>query len=138
MDQLVEFADNNRLLVLALLASWAGVMFYEMKRKATMLSQVSTTDAVRIINKGATIIDVRTDDAYDGGHIVNAKNITLSSIQADQNVYKKKNKLLLTVCENGINSSKAANLLRKAGFENAFSLKGGLRQWRTDNMTLVK
>ncbi|MBD08607.1 MAG: rhodanese-like domain-containing protein [Gammaproteobacteria bacterium] len=138
MDQLVEFADNNRLLVLALLASWAGVMFYEMKLKATTLSQVSTTDAVRIINKGATIIDVRTDDAYDGGHIVNAKNITLSSIQADQNVYKKKNKLLLTVCENGINSSKAANLLRKAGFENAFSLKGGLRQWRTDNMTLVK
>ena len=113
-------------------------MFYEMKLKATTLSQVSTTDAVRIINKGATIIDVRTDDAYDGGHIVNAKNITLSSIQADQNVYKKKNKLLLTVCENGINSSKAANLLRKAGFENAFSLKGGLRQWRTDNMTLVK
>ncbi|MAQ21441.1 MAG: rhodanese-like domain-containing protein, partial [Gammaproteobacteria bacterium] len=87
---------------------------------------------------GASIIDVRTDDAYEGGHIVNAKNITLSSIQADQNVYKKKNKLLLTVCENGINSSKAANLLRKAGFENAFSLKGGLRQWRTDNMTLVK
>ena len=53
-------------------------------------------------------------------------------------LYKKKNKLLLTVCENGINSSKAATLLRKAGFENAFSLKGGLRQWRTDNMTLVK
>jgi rhodanese-related sulfurtransferase len=138
MDQLIEFADNNRLLFLALLASWAGVMFYEMKLKATTLSQVSTTDAVRIINKGAIIIDVRPDGAYEAGHIVNAKNITFSAIQSNQNVNKKKNKLLLTVCENGVSSSKAANLLRKAGFENVFSLKGGLRQWRTDNMTLIK
>ena len=138
MDQLIEFADNNRLLFLALLASWAGVMFYEMKLKATTLSQVSTTDAVRIINKGAIIIDVRPDGAYEAGHIVNAKNITFSAIQSNQNVNKKKNKLLLTVCENGVSSSKAANLLRKAGFENVFSLKGGLKQWRTDNMTLIK
>ena len=138
MDQLIEFADNNRLLFLALLASWAGVMFYEMKLKATTLSQVSTTDAVRIINKGAIIIDVRPDGAYEAGHIVNAKNITFSAIQSNQNVNKKKNKLLLTVCENGVSSSKAANLLRKAGFENVFSLKGGLRQWRTDTMTLIK
>ena len=138
MDQLIEFADNNRLLFLALLASWAGVMFYEMKLKATTLSQVSTTDAVRIINKGAIIIDVRPDGAYEAGHIVNAKNITFSALQSNQNVNKKKNKLLLTVCENGVSSSKAANLLRKAGFENVFSLKGGLRQWRTDNMTLIK
>jgi len=115
-----------------------GVMFYEMKLKATTLSQVSTTDAVRIINKGAIIIDVRPDGAYEAGHIVNAKNITFSAIQSNQNVNKKKNKLLLTVCENGVSSSKAANLLRKAGFENVFSLKGGLRQWRTDNMTLIK
>ena len=138
MDQLVEFADNNRLIFLALLASWAVVMFYEMKLKATTLSQVSTTDAVRMINKGAIIIDVRPDGAYEAGHIVNAKNITLDAIQADQNVNKKKNKLLLTVCENGVSSNKAVNLLRKAGFENVFSLKGGLRQWRTDNMTLAK
>lgn len=138
MDQLVEFADNNRLLFLTLLASWAGVMFYEMKLKATTLAQVSTTDAVRMINKGAIIIDVRPDGEYEAGHIVNAKNITLGAIQADQNVNKKKNRLLLTVCENGISSNKAVNLLRKAGFENVFSLKGGLRQWRTDNMTLIK
>lgn len=138
MDQLVEFANNNSLLVLALLASWAAVMFYEFRLKAATVSQVSAADAVRIINKGALIIDVRPSSAYEAGHIVNAKNITMEAIEADQNVHKKKNKPLLTVCENGMTSGKAANLLRKAGFESVFSLKGGLRQWRSENLPLVK
>ena len=138
MDQLVEFADNNRLLVLALLISWAAVMFYEFRLKAATVSQVSASDAVRIINKGAMIIDVRSSDAYETGHIVNAKNIALDAIEADQDIHKKKNKPLLTVCENGMSSGKAANLLRKAGYESVFSLKGGLKQWRTDNLPLVK
>ncbi|MBH97523.1 MAG: rhodanese-like domain-containing protein [Rhodospirillaceae bacterium] len=138
MDRLVEFADNNSLLVVALLVSWVGVIFYEIKRKATLITQVSTTDAVRLINNGAIIIDVRPIDHYQEGHIVNSKNIALDNIQRDKNIPKKKNKPLLTVCENGINSGKAANLLRQAGFESVFSLKGGLKQWRTDSMTLVK
>jgi len=138
MDQLVEFADNNKLLVLALLTSWAAVMFYEIRLKAATVSQISATDAVRVINKGAMVIDVRPDSAFETGHIVNARNITLEAIEADQNVHKKKTKPLLTVCENGVSSGKAANLLRKAGFESVFSLKGGLKQWRSEKLPLVK
>ena len=114
MEQLVEFAGNNPLYVAALLASWAAVMFYELKLKAATVSQVSAADAVRVINKGAMIVDVRSSDAYEAGHIVNARNITLEDIEANQNIQKKKDKPLLTVCENGITSCKAANLLRNA------------------------
>jgi len=140
MDQLVDFADNNKLLALGLLASWAAVMFYELRLKATTISQVSPADAVRVINKGAMIIDVRSVNAYESGRIVNAQNITLEALEAGQGVHKNKNKnkLLLAVCENGMTSGKAANLLRKAGFENVFSLKGGLRQWRSENLPLIK
>ena len=138
MDQLVDFADNNKLLALGLLASWAAVMFYELRLKATTISQVSPADAVRVINKGAMIIDVRSVDAYASGRIVNAQNITLEALETGQGVHKNKNKLLLAVCENGMTSGKAANLLRKAGFENVFSLKGGLRQWRSENLPLIK
>jgi rhodanese-related sulfurtransferase len=138
MDQLVDFADNNKLLALGLLASWAAVMFYELRLKATTISQVSPADAVRVINKGAMIIDVRSIDAYESGRIVNARNITLEALETGQGVHKNKNKFLLAVCENGMTSGKAANVLRKAGFENVFSLKGGLKQWRSENLPLVK
>jgi rhodanese-related sulfurtransferase len=45
---------------------------------------------------------------------------------------------VLTVCDNGTAASRAANALRKAGFESVFSLKGGLGAWRADNLPVVK
>ena len=138
MARLAEFAQNNLFLVLALLATWSAVMFYEIRLKAHGLSQVSAADALRIINKGAMIVDVRTAEAFGSGHIVNARNIAFNSLASDRPPLKRKNKVMLTVCENGMDSGKAANALRKAGFENVFSLKGGLKQWRAENLPLVK
>ena len=138
MGRLAEFAQDNLFLVFALLASWSAVMFYEIRLKARGLAQVSTADALRIINKGAMIIDVRPADAFGTGHIVNARNIGLQMIEPGRSPLKKKNRVVLTVCENGTNSGRAANTLRKAGFESVFSLKGGLKQWRADNLPLVK
>ena len=138
MERLAEFAGNNVLLIFALMASWAAVMFYEIRLQSRALSQVSSADALRIINKGAMIVDVRSVDAFGSGHIVNARNIGLEALESDRPPLKRKKKVLLTVCENGASSSRAANALRKAGFESVFSLKGGLQQWRTENLPLVK
>jgi rhodanese-related sulfurtransferase len=139
MGQLAEFAVNHTYLVLGVLASLVGVVFYELRLQSQGASQVSTSDAVRLINKGATVIDVRNAESYGGGHIVNARNVELSAIESDQSIVKKqKNKVLLTVCDNGYQSGKAASLLRKSGHENVFSLKAGLGGWRGDNLPLVK
>ncbi|MCZ0955287.1 MAG: rhodanese-like domain-containing protein, partial [Rhodospirillaceae bacterium] len=99
MARLVEFAQNNLFLVLALLATWSAVMFYEIKLKSRGLFQVSSADALRIINKGAMIIDVRPAEAYGNGHIVNARNIALEALESDRPPLKRKSKVLLTVCE---------------------------------------
>jgi rhodanese-related sulfurtransferase len=139
MAQLAEFAGNHILLVLALLASWVLVMVYELRLKALSLANVSAADSVRLINKGAMVIDVRPAEAYQSGHIVNARNITLAELESSKEIAKKqKSKTLLTVCDDGSSSGKAANTLRNAGFENSFSLKGGLRSWQADNLPLVK
>jgi rhodanese-related sulfurtransferase len=139
MGQFVEFAGKHPLLVAALIASWLAVVFYELRLRAGNLTHVSTADAVRLINKGALVIDVRKPEDYEAGHIVNARNIVLDQIQEDQNsVAKKKDRILLAVCANGGLSGKAASLLRKAGYPNAFSLKGGLSGWRAENLPLVK
>ena len=139
MGQLAEFASNHPLLVLGLLATWAAVMFYELQQKKHGLTQVSAADAVRLINKGALVVDVRQPEAFQTGHIVNARNIALEQLQTDGNTIKKqKSKVLLTVCDNGQNSGRAANLLRKAGYEAVFSLKGGIGGWRAENLPLVQ
>ena len=139
MAQLAEFAGNHVWLVAGLLAAWAAVMFYELKLRSHGATHVTTADAVRLINKGALVIDVRKPEEYVKGHIVNARNVPLERVQQDDSaINKQKSKILLPVCGDGATSGRAAGHLRKAGYENAFSLKGGIAGWRADNLPLVK
>jgi len=139
MAQLVEFAGNHVWLVSGLLAASLAVMFYELKIRSQAATHVSTADAVRLINKGALVVDVRKPEDFSAGHIVNARNVPLERVQQDDDaINKQKNKILLAVCADGTSSGRAAGALRKAGYENAFSLKGGLAGWRADNLPLVK
>jgi len=139
VGQLIEFVSHHPYLVGALLVSFAAVMLYELRLRAGGVTHVSAADAVRLINKGALVIDVRKPAEYEAGHIVNARNIELDKLQQDRDaISKKKDKILLAVCENGGLSGKAASLLRKAGYPNSFSLRGGILGWRADNLPLVK
>ncbi len=139
MAQLAEFSANHLLLVLGLLASWILVMVYELRQKAQALTNVSSADSVRLINKGAMVIDVRSPESYQAGHIVNSRNVAHDALGSDKVITKKqKTKTFLTVCDDGSNSGKAANVLREAGYQNSFSLKGGLKSWQAENLPLVK
>ena len=125
MEQLAEFAGNHVLLTLALIGAFALVVATELRLKTQGLTHVSPGDAVRLINKS--------------GHIANSRNIELASLEADpDSVKKNKSKVLLTVCDTGLTSGKAAAVLRKAGYENSFSLRGGIQAWRAENLPLAK
>lgn len=138
MGQLAEFITNHPWLMLGLVASWIAVMVYEIRLKSRGTTEIGAADAVRLINKGAAVIDVREPAAFAEGHIVGAKNVPLAQIEAGGEVAKKKNKVLITVCDRGITSSKAARVLRAAGYESVFSLRGGLAGWRAENLPVVK
>jgi rhodanese-related sulfurtransferase len=139
MEQLAEFAGNHVLLVLGLIGSFGLVAAYELRQRAHGVTQVSPSDAVKLINKSALVVDVRSPEAFRSGHIVNSRNLTIAEIEKDPEAIKKnKNKVLLTVCDNGMDAGKAANLLRKAGYGNTFSLRGGIKAWQTENLPLAK
>ena len=138
MGQLVEFVGNHPWLVAGLIASALAVIFYELRQRTAGATHVSAADAVRLINKGALVIDVRKPEEFAAGHIVNARNVALERIQQGDEVHKQKSKILLAVCADGASAGRAAGLLRKAGYENAFSIKGGIAGWRADNLPLVK
>lgn len=139
MEQLAEFAGNHTLMVLALLGSFGLVAVYEIRLRASTLTHVSPGDAVKLINKAAVVIDVRDAEAFASGHIVNARNLPLGELLGDPDAVKKnKSKILLTVCDSGLECGKAANALRKAGYESAFSLRGGIKAWRAENLPLTK
>ncbi|MCH7830192.1 MAG: rhodanese-like domain-containing protein [Proteobacteria bacterium] len=138
MDQILEFTGNNTLLVLALLISFFVVVFTEMRRKAGELSNVGPGEAVKLINNNAIVIDLRSVEMFSGGHIANAKNIPSDELNGRMDgLAQDKSKPVLAVCNAGITSAKAAKTLRTAGFENVYSLKGGMTAWAQAGFPVV-
>lgn len=139
MGELIAFATAHPVLASLVAAFLIAVIAYEAMLKGRGLVQVSAGMAVQLINRGAMVIDVRPAEAYALGHIANARNISLEQLNSGGDVVKKKkDKILLTVCDSGASSQRAANHLRKVGYESAFSLQGGLAAWRSENLPLVK
>jgi rhodanese-related sulfurtransferase len=139
MGHIFEFANGHPLLAAAVVVSLLAVIFYELRLKSQGVTNVSTSIAVQMINKGATIVDVRKPEEFSRGHIVNARNVPLTDLEAepDKSLKNSANKVYITVCDNGLSAGRAANALRKSGFESVFSLKGGLAGWRAENLPTV-
>ena len=138
MQQTIEFASNHPLLVSALLASFFLLVFSELRRKSRGLTHIEPLDAVKLINADAVVIDLRSADAFARGHIVNARNILLDELDANQDkITRFGDKPILAVCDAGVSSSKAVDKLRKFGLESVYGLKGGIAGWTQANLPLV-
>lgn len=66
---------------------------------------------------GAIIIDVRSPQEFDGGHIQGSKNIPLDKIQRELTAIKNMGKPIITVCKSGARSGMAKSILKGAGVE---------------------
>lgn len=138
MDTYLEFASNHTLLVTALLFSFLLLLFTELRRKAAGLINIDPVHAVKLINNDATVIDIRSADAFKGGHIVNARNIPFDELAANtKKLENLKSKPVVAVCDAGITSTKAVNELRKLGLENVYGLKGGMNAWTQAGLPVV-
>lgn len=138
MDKVLEFTGNHTLLVLALMISFFVVVFSELRRKASGLINIEATDAVKLINNDAVVIDLRSMDAYSKGHIVNARNIPSDELESKMSKLESmKSKPIVAVCDAGITSTKAVNTLRQAGFDSVYGLKGGMSGWSQAGLPVV-
>jgi rhodanese-related sulfurtransferase len=138
MDQLIEFASNNALLVGGTVLMAIAVLIYELRQRAQSVFEVTPVQAVQLINRqGARVLDIRDQDKFSGGHIAGALNLPGGKIGDAQGKKLKKNKPVVVVCDNGVSSSRCVEPLRKEGFESTFSLQGGLGAWQRDNLPLV-
>ncbi len=82
----------------------------------------------------AQLIDVRTEDEFNGGHITNAKNISWSSETWSPLVGElDKTKPVLVYCLSGGRSKKAAAKLTELGFKEVLELDGGYLAWSKAN-----
>ncbi|MDF2572763.1 MAG: sulfurtransferase [Sporomusa sp.] len=80
-------------------------------------------------NKEAIIIDVRTQQEYQEGHIQGVPLIPLNQLDSRVGEVPKTQKVLL-ICRSGNRSGQGTSLLRSKGFDNVYNIDGGMLAWR--------
>ena len=79
-----------------------------------------------LVEKGWIVVDVRSKDEFEKGHIPNSINISIDEIRDRINAVPKE-KILVT-CQVGQRGHAATRLLREMGY-NAINLDGGYMTW---------
>jgi rhodanese-related sulfurtransferase len=139
MQRLLEFIGHHPYLVAAAVLAATVVVVYELRARVQAFAALSAAQAVRLMNQGALVIDLRSKDAFDAGHIVDARNVPAATLESQADSLKKwRDKNVITYCDTGSNGANAARALIKLGFTKVFNLQGGLNGWVKDNLPLTK
>ena len=77
------------------------------------------------------ILDVRTKDEFDAGHIDDAVQIPVDELgtRIDEIIEYKENPVLV-YCRSGRRSRDAAEILKENGFTNIYNLSDGFMRWK--------
>ena len=139
MQRLLEFIAHHPYLAIGAVLSGAAVIFYEIRERVQSFAALSAMQAVRLMNQGALVIDLRAKELYDAGHIGDARNVPVADLESQADSLKKwREKAVITYCDTGTNGASGARTLMKLGFTKVFNLHGGLNAWVKDNLPLAK
>ena len=115
--------------------------FLSCKINDSSLVQIITFDELEKTYKidGIQLVDVRTADEYNKGHIKNALNIDFLDSNFKLNIQKlDKTKPVIVYCQRGSRSSKSATKLVENAFVKVYNLKGGFSKWLSEGRSVEK
>jgi rhodanese-related sulfurtransferase len=139
MQRLIEYISQHYFLAIGAAAAALAVAVYEMRERTQAFAGLSAPQAVRLMNQGAVVLDLRAKAAYDAGHIGEARNVPAAELESQTESLKKwRDKNVITYCDSGVSGASSARALTKMGFTKVFNLQGGINAWVKDNLPLVK
>ena len=134
MEQLIEFASNNAMLVAAFVAVLLLLIWTEVSRHTRGYVELTPLQAVQKMNKGKiSIVDIRAAADFSKGHVSGSTHVALSRFsKQDPELEKLVSDPILLVCKSGQSAHQAAAKLVKMGASDVAVLKGGISQWAAD------
>jgi rhodanese-related sulfurtransferase len=139
MDRLAEYISRHPFLASLFVAMVLAVIAFEMRARRMGFAAVLPQEAIRLMNQGAAVYDLRAGEAFAAGHITGSKHLAREQHDTAADVLKKhREKFLVLCCEDGNVSAALARKLHAAGFTKTFNLRGGLATWRADGLPLTR
>ncbi|MCX7548200.1 rhodanese-like domain-containing protein [Xanthomarina sp. F1114] len=109
------------------------ITFFSCKETRSEQIKVVTAEEMQDILdlEEVQLIDVRTPEEFNDGHITNAQNINFYSDTFEEDILKlDKSKPVILYCKSGRRSAACSEKLVEAGFVKVYDLKGGITQWK--------
>ncbi len=140
MEQLIEFVNNHPYLFLAFSVTSGLLVWNIFSDQITGINTLLPQEVTLLINhEDAIVLDVREENEYVQGHILNSIHIPLSTLSAKMNRLEKyRDRPIVASCMSGNRSGQACSTLRKNGFTKVHNLKGGIIAWQNANLPLAK
>ena len=93
------------------------------------LKTVSPTDAKRMLDEGAVLVDIRDGDEHAREHIPGARHLPLTSVSTGRPELANA-RAIIYHCRSGARTAGNAEALASAAQCDAYLLEGGLEAWR--------
>ena len=115
----------NRIVVLSLIFIFSCELL-----NSPEINIISESDFFEIQDSDYTLIDVRTQDEFDLGHIDSAINLDFYSDTFQNEILSlPKNEKIVLYCRTNNRSSKTATILKENGYKDISVLRGGITEW---------
>jgi rhodanese-related sulfurtransferase len=111
------------------------VLFFGLACKSGDKQTITLVDNIfienEVVGKDVQLVDVRTEEEYESGHIDDAVNFNIIDNETFLNQIETldKNEPVYLYCKMGGRSNRAANILKEKGFTKIFDYSGGYNDW---------
>lgn len=102
--------------------------------------KVDVEKAEKLIGEKVQLLDVRTEEEWNEGHLAGAVRVDFRKEGFGEAVAREldEDKPVLIYCRSGNRSGQAAKLMEGLGFKSLFDLKGGIIAWKEAEKEVVK
>ena len=109
------------------------------KQDESVAKDVTVEEFKKLVDSSkGLLLDVRTPDEFNEGHILEAVNINFYDKDFAQQVEKlDKMKPVYVYCKSGGRSGKTKDLLHEKGFTEIYNLKGGILSWEKAGYKII-
>lgn len=135
---ILEFVQQNVLWVSVAVVS-GGMLLWPLIIGGAGATAMSPAEATLAMNRqDAVVLDIRETSEFAKGHIGGARHITQAQLSTRlSEIEKFKARPIIVCCATGQRSASACADLKKAGFEQAYNLAGGLDAWSAAGLPLT-
>ena len=104
-------------------------MFRKLLRKIYRHKEnISVKEMLEIIktNTNVVLLDVRSVQEYEEGHINGSINIPVYDLEKVANSKLNMESIIIVYCSAGVRSKRALQTLKKLGYKNLYNIEGGI------------